>query len=357
MSDLTPLQTLTRLNYLYLSENQVSDLSGLQNLTQLGVLDLSNNQIHDLSLLNMTSGFLNADNQTISLPDLITYEDVATIENPLRLSDGSFVNLIDLPSDTTYDSNGIIKWEGITSTTTKEILFSDSIPGVDGTFSGTLYQTIIRINKPIFQANDITIKQDSVFNPLDHVTVTDVEDDLDQKPIQIKVIRNEVKVETPGKYEVEYQAIDSDGNTTNKTIIVTVIPKLTLINQPPLIMASDVIISVGETFDPLANVKVEDLEDGPIQITSQNVIENTVNSDKPGIYKVVYQVTDQDGETTIKEIDVEVISETPQTPETPETPQTGETLQHPQTGMDIGMIGLIGLFFIVLGIIKFKGLF
>ena len=30
-------------------------------------------------------------------------------------------------------------------------------------------------------------------------------------------------------------------------------------------MASDVIISVGETFDPLANVKVEDLEDGPIQ--------------------------------------------------------------------------------------------
>ena len=357
VSDLTPLQTLTRLNYLYLSENQVSDLSGLQNLTQLGVLDLSNNQIHDLSLLNMTSGFLNADNQTISLPDLITYEDVATIENPLKFSDGSFVNLIDLPSDTTYDSNGIIKWEGITSTTTKEILFSDSIPGVDGTFSGTLYQTIIRINKPIFQANDITIKQDSVFNPLDHVTVTDVEDDLDQKPIQIKVIRNEVKVETPGKYEVEYQAIDSDGNTTNKTIIVTVIPKLTLINQPPLIMASDVIISVGETFDPLANVKVEDLEDGPIQITSQNVIENTVNSDKPGIYKVVYQVTDQDGETTIKEIDVEVISETPQTPETPETPQTGETLQHPQTGMDIGMIGLIGLFFIVLGIIKFKGLF
>ena len=96
VSDLTPLQTLTQLNYLYLSENQISDLSGLQTLTQLGVLDISNNQIHDLSFLNMNSGFLNADNQTISLPDLITYEDVATIENPLRFPNGSFVNLIDL---------------------------------------------------------------------------------------------------------------------------------------------------------------------------------------------------------------------------------------------------------------------
>ena len=88
------------------------------------------------------------------------------------------------------------------------------------------------------------------------------------------------------------------------------------------------------------------------------MIENTVNSDKPGIYKVVYQVTDQDGETTIKEIDVEVISETPQTPETPGNLHKQERLYNThKREMDIGMIGLIGLFFIVLGIIKFKGLF
>ena len=78
-------------------------------------------------------------------------------------------------------------------------------------------------------------------------------------------------------------------------------------NEKPVINASDVEIKVGDTFNALSVVNASDKEDG--NITSKILVkENTVDTTKEGIYKVVYTVTDSDKNTVTKEIKVTVKS-------------------------------------------------
>ena len=72
-------------------------------------------------------------------------------------------------------------------------------------------------------------------------------------------------------------------------------------NEAPVIFAEGITIKVGSEFNPLANVKAEDKEDGDIT-ERVKVIENTVNTNKAGIYSVTYEVTDSNGLTTRKTI-------------------------------------------------------
>ncbi|MBC1936537.1 DUF5011 domain-containing protein, partial [Listeria grandensis] len=117
----------------------------------------------------------------------------------------------------------------------------------------------------------------------------------------IKIVRNEVNPNVPGVYEVEYSVTDSDGNTTKKTIKVTVAS-----NEKPVINAEDKTIEVGDTFDPKAGVTAQDAEDGDIT-KDIKILKNEVNPNVPGVYEVEYSVTDSDGNTTTKIIKVTVI--------------------------------------------------
>jgi len=87
------------------------------------------------------------------------------------------------------------------------------------------------------------------------------------------------------------------------------IPKLGILtNSKPVINASDKVIKLGDVFKPLSGVSASDKEDG--NITSKIVVnENTVDTSKSGIYKVVYSVTDSNNATTTKEIKVRVVAE------------------------------------------------
>lgn len=88
------------------------------------------------------------------------------------------------------------------------------------------------------------------------------------------------------------------------------IPKLGIlaINSNPIINASDKVIKVGDAFNPLSGVSANDEEDG--NLTAKIVVnENTVDTSQPGIYKVVYSVTDSNNATTTKEINVRVVEE------------------------------------------------
>ncbi|WP_260448775.1 DUF5011 domain-containing protein, partial [Listeria grandensis] len=111
--------------------------------------------------------------------------------------------------------------------------------------------------KPVIHAEDKTIKVGATFDPMEGVTADDAEDgDL---TADIKVVRNEVNPNVPGVYEVEYSVTDSDGNTTKKTIKVTVTS-----NEKPVIHAEDKTIKVGATFDPMEGVTADDAEDGDL---------------------------------------------------------------------------------------------
>ena len=68
LQDISPLRSLTNLQYLYLENNQISDFSALSNLTNLRSLTLYNNQISDISALSSAlSGLTNLKRLNLSI--------------------------------------------------------------------------------------------------------------------------------------------------------------------------------------------------------------------------------------------------------------------------------------------------
>ena len=81
--------------------------------------------------------------------------------------------------------------------------------------------------------------------------------------------------------------------------------KSNIINNAPIINATDKEFFVDEEFKPRKDVSATDKADG--DLTSKiEIKENTVNNKVKGIYKVVYKVKDSYGKETIKEIKVTV---------------------------------------------------
>ena len=127
---------------------------------------------------------------------------------------------------------------------------------------------------PKIEAKDRLINVGQKFEPLEGVTATDKEDGTITK---IDVIENTVNENVAGTYKVTYKVTDSKGAEARKTITV-------IVNALPVINAEDKVIKVGEDFNPLIGVTATDKEDGAI--TKIDVIENTVNVNVPGEYKV-----------------------------------------------------------------------
>lgn len=161
-------------------------------------------------------------------------------------------------------------------------------------------------NTPVIEASDRDINEEDNFNILEKITATDKEDgDLTKN---IKVIKNDVNVNRPGKYEVTYEVSDKEGNKATKTIFVNVKPKEkeeNINNSIPNIEANDRSISVGDNFNPLEFLAATDKEDGDLT-KKIKVIKNEVDSNKPGKYKVTYEVADNDGNKATKTINVNV---------------------------------------------------
>ena len=100
--------------------------------------------------------------------------------------------------------------------------------------------------------------------------------------------------------DIEFKTVF--GNTISKTINLD-----DHINKIPEIISENLVIKIGDIFDPIKNVKAIDKEDG--NITSKiKVVKNTVNTKVEGEYKVVYEVIDSDGNKATKEIKVIVRS-------------------------------------------------
>ncbi|MDO4534351.1 MAG: type I pullulanase [Clostridium perfringens] len=110
-------------------------------------------------------------------------------------------------------------------------------------------------------------------------------------------------------------------------------------NNKPVISAIDKKISIGETFnekEALKGVTAHDTEDGDITANIK-IIENTVNSQRIGKYKVTYEVADSNGNKITKTINVTV---------------QDKKLVH-TGGVPVEIIGIIGLAMIGIGSILF----
>lgn len=172
------------------------------------------------------------------------------------------------------------------------------------TYNATWVKNWVPMNAaPVITATDKTIEVGDEFNPRADVTATDEEDgDITNK---IEILKNDVNVNEPGIYDVTYKVTDTQGASYTTTIKVTVNPKAADLNACPVINATDKTLTVGDEFDPLADVTAEDEEDGDITDKIE-ILENEVDTTKPGKYKVTYKVTDGGGASYVKTITVTV---------------------------------------------------
>ena len=188
---------------------------------------------------------------------------------------------------------------------------------------------------PVINATDKTLTVGDEFDPLADVTATDEEDgDITDK---IEILKNDVNVNEPGIYDVTYKVTDSEGASYTTTIKVTVNPKAADLNTCPVINATDKTLTVGDEFDPLADVTAEDEEDGDITDKIE-ILNNEVDTTKPGKYEVIYKVTDNQGATCTKTIAVtvnpkmEVLNEAPTIDAADKTITVGDTFD-PKAGV------------------------
>lgn len=143
-------------------------------------------------------------------------------------------------------------------------------------------------------------------------------------------------VNKAGTYELTVRATDRFNNVSEKSLTLVVEKKV--INAPsmnaaPVIIANDVELVVGDKFNELDNVKVIDEEDGEIPV-GKVVVESDVDTTKVGNYKVIYSVTDSNGSTTTKTINVKVsmkmVELEPSNPIKPEKPDEPTTPGNPE---------------------------
>ena len=196
------------------------------------------------------------------------------------------------------------------------------------TYNATWVKNMVPINAaPVIHATDKTIEVGDEFDPLADVTATDEEDgDITNK---IKVLKNEVDTTKAGKYEVTYKVTDRKGASRTKTITVTVNPKMEPLNEAPTIDVTDKEITVGDKFDPKDGITAKDKEDGNLTDKIE-ILKNTVDPSKPGVYEVTYKVTDSKGASCTKTIKVTVKEKTPAPSKnndktTTVTPKTGDS--------------------------------
>ena len=138
--------------------------------------------------------------------------------------------------------------------------------------SKTITVHVIVNQEPVINAYDKVIYLNSKFDPLEGVTASDKEDGT---ITDIKVLKNEVKTDTLGKYEVTYSVTDSYGQTSTKTITITVSEK------------------VLEKKDGLFYVDYLKEVDGKLQLKGYNTISGIDNVLSENIkYKLIFKNVD-----------------------------------------------------------------
>ena len=179
-----------------------------------------------------------------------------------------------------------------------------AIDGLNRTTEKSITLTVKANNAPIILGvKDHTLIVGDEFDPSAGVEVID-----EDKDIKL-VIDSNVNTKLPGVCKVIYTATDNGNKTARAESIVVVNPKMETINSIPVINANDVVIQLGEAFNNLAGVTATDKEDGEIKDIA--VVRDNVDINVAGKYQVTYSVTDKNGASATKTINV-IVNDPPQ---------------------------------------------
>src|SRR5699024_9086161 len=129
--------------------------------------------------------------------------------------------------------------------------------------------------------------------------------DLDGDLTESVEITEDIDMNVPGEYEVNYEVADSSGNITTETRKVVVLED----DEAPVITLNDdtpIELEVGETYEE-TGATAEDNVDG--DITDDIEITGGVNTNKVGDYTITYTVSDAAGNEAVKERQIKIISD------------------------------------------------
>lgn len=176
-----------------------------------------------------------------------------------------------------------------------------------------IYVEMLYNHVPLITAENLTIHEgeysDKELEKLlkEQASANDEEDgDL---TAALTIIKNEVKTDVPGAYEVTYEVTDSFGNTTTKTIDVTVLenrkPTLQLFTANKRFIEGQYTQKEWEEQLRMKGVTAYDQEDK--DLTEQiEIVSDTTNPLKRGSYVVTYRVSDRWGKSETKQAKVTV---------------------------------------------------
>src|SRR5699024_10870186 len=136
-----------------------------------------------------------------------------------------------------------------------EVVYSVT-DGADETSTATLNVTITN-EAPVITAEDLNLNWGAEFDALDGVVATDSEDGV--LTDYVEVVSDDVNTREAGDYTVVYAVEDAAGERVERTISVNVAERE---NEAPVLLAYDQYVLEGSEYDPLANVRAVDYEDG-----------------------------------------------------------------------------------------------
>lgn len=303
------------------------------------------------------------------------FENRATRRNNKKKKNKRFVNLMAISTVTAvifaYSINSVADNKKVNNKVTVELgvekIEKDKVKIKLDNFTPVIksLQLSLKIDgNAKFKENSIEWLVKSKSNDIKtHTKISD-----DKKSMEIFIISNEPLDKNGGELEICEINVTKDGNgssaytinanvnndgnsysyiinDTNKQVsgndIANLnIEKLTInsylvisLKNLATVVDGNIFVSKGEDFDAKSYIVVNDEEDGEIPV-DKVVVESDVDTTKVGNYKVIYSVTDSNGATTTKTINVKVsmkmVELEPSNPIKPEKPDEPTTPGNPE---------------------------
>lgn len=305
LTDITGLETAINLRTLDLSNNSISDITALANLSNLTSLNLSKNKIIDISPLSVLFNQGNLDtlniiNQTIYAPEVnvsskenVTFNvvDIDGNKVPVSLGRPYFGNAANLSGVTYFEF------------------------GTNGVYSANISQTVTYL--AVSGKSAAAVNEETILTNDQLIQLFNVENREEGKDIEVD--QSTVDYSVPGTYNVKFfipiRVMPAPQPKNGKSVEIEGINQievtLTVNDLLPTIETEreTVKIKLGDTLNDYLvafGASATEIEKGDLT-SSINIDDSAVDYTKSGVYKVIFNVADQEGNLAKKIVKVEIL--------------------------------------------------